>query len=97
MFGTMVEYWYYTQDTTYNSVVKAALLSQIGDDDDYMPTNQTKTEGNDDQGFWGMAAMSAAEMKFENPDSDQPGWLALAQAVFNDYADDGMIVPVGVV
>jgi mannan endo-1,6-alpha-mannosidase len=86
MFGTMVEYWYYTSDTTYNPVVKAALLSQAGEDDDFMPLNQTKTEGNDDQGFWGMAAMSAAEMNFENPSAPDPGWLALAQGVFNDMA-----------
>ncbi|EPE35901.1 Six-hairpin glycosidase [Glarea lozoyensis ATCC 20868] len=86
MFGTMVEYWYYTSDTTYNSVVQAALLSQVGEDSDFMPTNQTKTEGNDDQGFWGMAAMSAAEMKFDDPPAGEPGWLALAQGVFNDMA-----------
>ncbi|KAH8687157.1 glycoside hydrolase family 76 protein [Tricladium varicosporioides] len=86
MFGIMVDYWYYTGDTTYNAVVKQALLSQIGTDNDYMPTNQTKTEGNDDQGFWGMAAMTAAEEKFEDPSSDYPGWLALAQAVFNTMA-----------
>lgn len=48
-----------------------------------MPANQTKTEGNDDQAFWGMAALSAAELTFQNPDSDEPGWLALAQGVFN--------------
>ncbi len=85
-FGTMVEYWYYTNDTSYNPTVEAALLSQVGTDDDFMPENQTKTEGNDDQGFWGMAAMSAAEMGFVNPASDEPQWLALAQAVFNDMA-----------
>lgn len=85
-FGTMVEYWYYTGDTSYNPTVEAALLSQVGTDNDYMPENQTKTEGNDDQGFWGMAAMSAAEMGFVNPSSDEPQWLALAQAVFNDMA-----------
>jgi mannan endo-1,6-alpha-mannosidase len=28
-----------------------------------MPANQTRTLGNDDQAFWGMAAMSAAENK----------------------------------
>ncbi|CAG8961301.1 hypothetical protein HYFRA_00013762 [Hymenoscyphus fraxineus] len=86
MFGTMVEYWYYTGDTEYNPIVKQALISQIGDDNDYMPTNQTKTLGNDDQGFWGMSAMTAAELKFEDPDPTKPGWLALAQAVFNDLA-----------
>jgi mannan endo-1,6-alpha-mannosidase len=85
-FGTMVEYWYYTDDISYNPTVEAALLSQVGTDDDFMPENQTKTEGNDDQGFWGMAAMSAAEMGFVNPASDEPQWLALAQAVFNDMA-----------
>lgn len=30
--------------------------------------------------------MSAAELKFENPPSGQPSWLALAQAVFNEQA-----------
>lgn len=29
--------------------------------------------------------MTAAEYKFPNPPSDQPQWLALAQAVFNEY------------
>ncbi|KAB8292960.1 hypothetical protein EYC80_007324 [Monilinia laxa] len=86
MFGIMVDYWYYTGDTTYNAEVKEALLHQAGDSYDFMPLNQTKTEGNDDQGFWGMAAMSAAEANFDNPESGTPGWLAMAQAVFNDMA-----------
>jgi mannan endo-1,6-alpha-mannosidase len=30
--------------------------------------------------------MSAAEMKFPDPDPKQPQWLALAQAVFNNQA-----------
>jgi len=51
-----------------------------------MPENQTKNEGNDDQGFWAMAAMLAAEANFQNPPADQPQWLALAQAVFNEWA-----------
>lgn len=40
----MVEYWYYTGDTTYNDVTTQALLFQVGDDKDYMPSNQTKDE-----------------------------------------------------
>jgi len=36
---------------------------------------------NDDQGFWDMAAMSAAENKLHNL-KDGPPWLSLAQAVF---------------
>lgn len=42
-FGEMVEYWYYTGDSTYNDEVKQALLHQIGADDDYMPANQSKS------------------------------------------------------
>lgn len=82
----MIDYWRYTNDTTYNDEVVQALQHQVGPFNDYMPPNQTKTEGNDDQGFWGMAAMLAAESNFENPPSSSPQWLALAQAVFNDMA-----------
>jgi mannan endo-1,6-alpha-mannosidase len=86
MFGTMVDYWALTGDTTYNAVTTQAILHQVGNDADFMPDNQTRTEGNDDQGFWAMAAMSAAENNFPNPPEGQPQWLALAQAVFNEYA-----------
>lgn len=86
MFGTLIDYWYYTGDATYNEVTTEGLLFQVGPNNDYMPPNQTKTEGNDDQGFWGLAAMSAAEQKFPDPPEGSPQWLALAQAVFNSQA-----------
>ena len=44
MFGQMIEYWYYTGDSTYNAVITQGLLAQVGPDNDYMPPNQTKTE-----------------------------------------------------
>ncbi|CAL3972128.1 unnamed protein product [Diplocarpon coronariae] len=83
MFGTMINYWYYTGDTSYNAATVQALVHQTGEDFDYMPVNQSKTLGNDDQGFWGMAAMTAAETGFQDPPAGTPGWLALAQGVFN--------------
>jgi mannan endo-1,6-alpha-mannosidase len=86
MFGAMIDYWYYTGDSSYNDVTTQAMLWQTGPNADYMTPNQTKTEGNDDQGFWGIAAMSAAEVNFPNPPADKPQWLALAQAVFNTQA-----------
>lgn len=86
MFGALVDYWYFTGDETYNEITTQALLAQVGPNNDYMPPNQTKTEGNDDQAFWGMAALSAAEDKYPNPPPDEPQWLALAQAVFNSQA-----------
>jgi mannan endo-1,6-alpha-mannosidase len=86
MFMTLINYWHFTGDPTYNDIVEQALLFQVGSNDDFMPANQTKDEGNDDQGFWGMAAMTAAESNFQNPPAGSPQWLALAQAVFNEMA-----------
>ena len=86
MFGTLIDYWYYTNDSTYNDVTTQALLFQVGPDNNFMPPNQTKDEGNDDQSFWGMAAMSAAELNFPNPPSTEPQWLEIAQGVFNSQA-----------
>lgn len=50
MWGTMIDYWHFTGDTSYNDVVTQALLFQVGPSNDYMPPNQTKSLGNDDQG-----------------------------------------------
>lgn len=96
--GNLIDYWYYTGDNSYNNLVEQAMLFQVGETVDYMPENQTKTEGNDDQAFWGFAAMTAAEYRFPNPPPDQPQWLALAQGVWNsqqlrwdnEYCDGGL-------
>ncbi|KAL2142430.1 hypothetical protein VTI28DRAFT_1139 [Corynascus sepedonium] len=93
LMGSLIDYWYvqpharyYTGDTRWNDIAEEGLLFQTGPNNDYMPPNQTMTEGNDDQGFWGMAVMSAAELNFQNPPDSKPQWLALAQAVFNTQA-----------
>lgn len=83
MFSALIDYWYYTGHSEYNEITMQAMLHQVGKDNDYMPKNQTLTLGNDDQAFWGMAAMNAAENKFPNPPSDKPQWLELVQAVYN--------------
>ncbi|KAG5991182.1 hypothetical protein E4U43_004082 [Claviceps pusilla] len=85
MFGTLIDYWHLTGDTSYNAATMQAMVHQAGPTKDFMPKNQTRTEGNDDQGFWAMAAMTAAENKFPDPPQDDAQWLALAQAVFNQY------------
>lgn len=86
MFNAFIEYWYYTGDDQYNAITTQAMVHQIGDYNAFMPPNQTKTLGNDDQAFWGMAAMSAAEVKLPDVGGDTPSWLSLAQAVFNTQA-----------
>lgn len=85
-FMSMVEYWYYTGDETYMNETKQAILHQTGEDNDFMPANQTKSEGNDDQVFWAFAAMTAAELKFSDPDDSHASWVGQAQAVFNEQA-----------
>lgn len=85
MMGCLIDYWYYTGDTTYNDIVKDALVFQESPTYDFMPANQTKDEGNDDQVFWAFAAMSAAEYNFPAPPSG-PSWISLAEAVFNSQA-----------
>lgn len=89
MMGTYIDYWHFTGDDTYNQDIMEGMIHQTGPNADYMPPNHTASLGNDDQGFWGMSAMLAAETKFPNPPSDKPQWLALAQAVFNTQADPG--------
>ncbi len=79
----MIDTWYFCQNDTYEDIIFDALQAQKGSGNSFMPQNQTLTEGNDDQSFWGFAALSAAERNFTNPSSDEPGWLALAQGVYN--------------
>ncbi|GAB1318297.1 Mannan endo-1,6-alpha-mannosidase [Madurella fahalii] len=86
MMGTYIDYWFLTGDPSYNHVIMEGMLHQVGPGADYMPPNHTASLGNDDQGFWGMSAMTAAENKFPNPEPDQPQWLALAQGVFHTQA-----------
>lgn len=84
--GSMIDFWWYTENDTYVNLTSQALLAQVGDNDDYVPINQSTTEGNDDQAFWGLAVMAATERNFPNPPEDQPQWLYLSQAVFNTMA-----------
>lgn len=86
MMGTYIDYWKLTGDDSYNQVVTQGMLHQVGEERNYMPRNFTASMGNDDQGFWGMSAMLAAENKFPDPPEDQPQWLALAQAVWTTQA-----------
>lgn len=86
MLNALIDYYYYTKDDSYNGLVMQAMVHQTGPERNYMPPNQSQSMGNDDQAFWGMAALSAAENKFPNPPDEEPQWLALAQAVFNSQA-----------
>ncbi|OJD24476.1 hypothetical protein ACJ73_04160, partial [Blastomyces percursus] len=86
MFGGLIDYWFYTGDSTYNDIIIQAMTHQASPTRNFMPVNQTRSEGNDDQSFWAIAAMAAAERKFPSPPPDQPDWLTLVQGTFNSQA-----------
>jgi hypothetical protein len=44
VWDSLVDYWYLTGDSTYNDIVKQSLEFQVGPNNDYMPSNQTKSE-----------------------------------------------------
>ncbi|KAK4251323.1 glycoside hydrolase [Corynascus novoguineensis] len=88
VWSTLIDYWRYTGDTTYNDVTAEALLAQSGPDLDhaFLPPNYTVSIGNDDHGFWALAAMQAAELDLPSPSEDEPSWINLAKAVFEMQA-----------
>lgn len=51
LFDTLIDYWHYTGDSSYNDLVTQALLFQRGDNNDFMPANQTKSLESDDNIF----------------------------------------------
>ncbi|KAK6465145.1 defective cell wall [Scheffersomyces coipomensis] len=84
--GSLIDYGHFMQNDSLVPLIKQALLYQTGSGNNYIPLNQSTTEGNDDQGFWGIAVMGATERNFSNPPNDDQAWLTLSQAVFNTMA-----------
>lgn len=83
-FNTLVEYYGLTNDSQFNGRISQALQHQLGDFDAFMPPNQTKSLGNDDQSFWGLASLSAHEAQLPAPTSGS--WLEFAKNVFDIQA-----------
>jgi mannan endo-1,6-alpha-mannosidase len=81
VWNSLISYAYLTGDSQYNAIVSEALQHQIGDFDAFMPVNQTKTLGNDDQSFWALAALTAAEVGLAKPEGLE--WVDLAKNVFD--------------
>ncbi|KAF1811304.1 glycoside hydrolase [Eremomyces bilateralis CBS 781.70] len=82
VWDALVDYWHLTGDSSYNDLVAQALQAQIGPEDAYMPLNQTATLMNEDQFYWGRAALTAAERDFVSPSNSIP-YVRLASNVFD--------------
>lgn len=83
VWGGLIDYSIFMKNDTFVDTIKQAMVYQTGDDNNYIPLNQSTTEGNDDQAFWGIAAMEATERNLSNPSNPDQNWLTLTQAVFN--------------
>lgn len=95
MWGTLLDYRHNTGDKQFDDLITTAMLHQVGDNADYLPRNWSASMGNDDQAFWGLSAMLATEVGYTDPPEDQPQWVALAQAVFNEQTSEDRRVPDG--
>ncbi|OHE92567.1 hypothetical protein CORC01_12146 [Colletotrichum orchidophilum] len=84
-FATYLDYWHLTGDDSYAATISKALQFQVGPNNDYMPPNQTANLGNEDQCFWGTAALLAAEYGFPEMDG-KPKWIDLAENVWRTQA-----------
>lgn len=82
--SSFIDYWRWSGDSKFNDAVSEGMLFQVGEDKNFMPVNQTRTMGNDEQCVWALSAMLAAEYDFPKPSGDRPQWLELAKNVFND-------------
>ncbi|KAL0938484.1 glycosyl hydrolase family 76 [Colletotrichum truncatum] len=84
-FSTYLDYQHWTGDDSYQASIIKALTHQVGPRNDYLPPNITATVGNDDQCFWGSAALLAAEYQLPKGDGI-PAWIDVAKNVWETQA-----------
>lgn len=83
LMSTLIDYWHKTNDSTHNDIITNGIVFQLSEDT-FMPANLRPTYlGNEDQCFWGLAAMTAAEDEFPEPSAVETKWVEMAQAVYD--------------
>lgn len=86
--GALLDYSHYTNDSTYDDVLTAALSAQaVSPTFDLMVPAYYGSEGNDDQAFWAFTVLSAAERNFpQTSNTSVPSYLQVAQNAWNSMA-----------
>jgi mannan endo-1,6-alpha-mannosidase len=86
--NSLVSYSHLTGDTQYDAMMSEGIRWQLGDHDAFMPANQTKVLGNDDQSYWALTALTAAEVGFSEVQNGELGgsWEEYAINVFDIQA-----------
>lgn len=82
-FGGLLDYYTFcdNDNKTLKNLIYEGMYQQAGESFNYIPSNQSMVEGNDDQGVWGLAVMEAVERNFTDPEDHS--WLSMTQAIFN--------------
>lgn len=82
-FNALISYSQLTGDNQYNELLAEALKHQLGKEANFLPSNQTKSIGNDDQATWALGALTAAEAGWADP-VEGKSWLGIAATAFDD-------------
>ncbi|KAK7613856.1 glycosyl hydrolase family 76-domain-containing protein, partial [Phyllosticta paracitricarpa] len=83
VWGGLVDYWAYTGDAQYNQLIQRAFEAQAGPENSFTRDEWRKEFGNDDQAFWALSALSAAEQSFPALSNPSHGYATLAANVFD--------------
>ncbi|KAK4963034.1 hydrolase 76 protein [Elasticomyces elasticus] len=91
---SLIDYTIYTNDTTYVADIHSALSQNLGPNNDFVPTEQSGWEANDDQVYWVYSALTAMEYDFPALPCDTPSntgsscptsWQSVAVNAFEDF------------
>lgn len=88
--SVLLNYWAASGDNSIAPFIRTGLLFQVDEvGAAYMSRTQIGDLANEDQAFWALAAMTAAELNFpisEDANNKTLSWLGLAQTVYEMQA-----------
>ncbi|KAF1845401.1 glycoside hydrolase family 76 protein [Cucurbitaria berberidis CBS 394.84] len=82
--GGVIEYTQFTGDNSHVKALQQALTANYGPNNDFILSYRKGQTGNDDQAFWALAAMSALEYQFPDPDQAPAAYLEVVTNAFNN-------------
>ncbi|KAJ4295229.1 hypothetical protein N0V90_007240 [Kalmusia sp. IMI 367209] len=84
LWGGMVEYTNIVGDESYVKTIQQGLTANYGPDLNFILDYKKDQTGNDDQAFWCLATMSAAEYGFPEPEDAPATYLEVSKNCFNN-------------
>ncbi|KAF2642509.1 mannan endo-1,6-alpha-mannosidase, partial [Massarina eburnea CBS 473.64] len=84
IWGGLIEFSQIFDDTTYVSTLQQALTLNYGPNNTFLTDDKRDQQGNDDQAFWCLATMSAAEYGFPEPADAPASYLEVTETCFKN-------------